>query len=174
MPEQFPASGLTVVQPIGVAAIGLTTVPGVVAALTLNARVRAVAFASVGGVAYAYVSVLICVVSQSVQQGGLGTFLLGAAAHLSPWTGAALIACALAAASGVFALARHPRFEPGDVNALAQRLHTLVHDAPMRARMGAASSEIISRHTLAATPERFEGLYARAMGRTAPLIALAA
>lgn len=65
-------------------------------------------------------------------------------------------------------------FEPGDVNQLAQRLHTLVHDAPMRARMGAASSEIISHHALAATLERFEGLYARAMGRTAPVIALAA
>ena len=65
-------------------------------------------------------------------------------------------------------------FEPGDVNQLAQRLHTLVHDAPMRARMGAASSEIISHHALAATLERFEGLYARAMGRPVPVIALAA
>lgn len=65
-------------------------------------------------------------------------------------------------------------FEPGDVNQLAQRLHTLVHDEPLRARMGAASSEIISHHALAATLERFEGLYARAMGRTAPVIALAA
>ncbi|KOV79334.1 glycosyltransferase [Nocardia sp. NRRL S-836] len=65
-------------------------------------------------------------------------------------------------------------FEPGDVNALAQRLHSLVHDAPLRARMGAASSEIISHHALAATLERFEGLYARAMGRPAPVIALAA
>jgi glycosyltransferase involved in cell wall biosynthesis len=65
-------------------------------------------------------------------------------------------------------------FEPGDVNQLAQRLHTLVHDAPMRARMGAASSEIISHHALATTLERFEALYARAMGRTVPVIALAA
>ncbi|MET8764770.1 glycosyltransferase [Lentzea sp. NPDC004782] len=65
-------------------------------------------------------------------------------------------------------------FEPGDVNALAQRLHTLVHDAPMRARMGAASGEIISHHALAATLERFEALYARAMGLPAPVIALAA
>ncbi|MDX8053281.1 glycosyltransferase [Lentzea sp. BCCO 10_0798] len=65
-------------------------------------------------------------------------------------------------------------FEPGDVNQLAQRLHTLVHDAPMRARMGAASSEIISHHALATTLERFEALYARAMGQTAPVIALAA
>ncbi|MCP2247414.1 glycosyltransferase [Lentzea aerocolonigenes] len=65
-------------------------------------------------------------------------------------------------------------FEPGDVNQLAQRLHTLVHDAPMRARMGATSSEIISHHALAATLERFEGLYARAMGHTTPIIALAA
>ncbi len=65
-------------------------------------------------------------------------------------------------------------FEPGDVNALAQRLHALVHDAPTRARMGAASSEIISHHALAATLERFEGLYARAMGRPVPVIALAA
>ncbi|SFR25423.1 Glycosyltransferase involved in cell wall bisynthesis [Lentzea waywayandensis] len=65
-------------------------------------------------------------------------------------------------------------FEPGDVNQLAQRLHTLVHDEPMRARMGAASSEIISHHTLATTLERFEALYARAMGQTVPVIALAA
>ena len=65
-------------------------------------------------------------------------------------------------------------FEPGDVNQLAQRLHTLVHDAPMRARMGAASSEIISHHALATTLERFEALYARAMGQTVPVIALAA
>ena len=65
-------------------------------------------------------------------------------------------------------------FEPGDVNQLAQRLHTLVHDAPMRARMGAASSEIISHHALATTLDRFEALYTRAMGHTAPIIALAA
>ncbi|MFD4675873.1 glycosyltransferase [Lentzea sp. NPDC058450] len=65
-------------------------------------------------------------------------------------------------------------FEPGDVNQLAQRLHTLVHDEPMRARMGASSSEIISHHALAATLERFEALYARAMGQTVPVIALAA
>ncbi|SDM80324.1 Glycosyltransferase involved in cell wall bisynthesis [Lentzea albidocapillata subsp. violacea] len=65
-------------------------------------------------------------------------------------------------------------FEPGDVNQLAQRLHTLVHDAPMRARMGAASSEIISHHALGTTLERFEALYARAMGQTVPVIALAA
>ncbi|ANZ39273.1 glycosyl transferase family 1 [Lentzea guizhouensis] len=142
----------------GLVALGLIAVPGVVAALTSNARVRAVAFASAGGVAYGYVSVLMRAVSQSVQQGGfglshlasvlgialslavggwlvqhayaggpphlavacltvvdplvavgLGAFLLGEAAHLSAWTGALLIACALAAASGVFALARHPR-----------------------------------------------------------------
>ncbi|WP_394617587.1 glycosyltransferase [Lentzea sp. JNUCC 0626] len=65
-------------------------------------------------------------------------------------------------------------FEPGDVNQLAQRLHTLVHDEPMRARMGAASSEIISHHALGTTLERFEALYARAMGQTVPVIALAA
>lgn len=65
-------------------------------------------------------------------------------------------------------------FEPGDVNQLSQRLHTLVHDAPMRARMGAASSEIISHHALATTLDRFEALYARAMGQTVPVIALAA
>ncbi|SDG03530.1 Glycosyl transferases group 1, partial [Lentzea fradiae] len=65
-------------------------------------------------------------------------------------------------------------FEPGDVNQLTQRLHTLVHDAPLRTRMGAASREIISRHALAATLQRFEELYAQAMGRTAPVTALAA
>ncbi|SDG83371.1 hypothetical protein SAMN05216553_1121, partial [Lentzea fradiae] len=142
----------------GLFALGAISIPGVIAALTTNARIRAVAFASAGGVAYGYVSVLMRAVSQSVQQGGfglshiasvlgialslavggwlvqhayaggpphlavacltvvdplvavgLGAFLLGEAAHLSPWTGAALIACALAAAGGVFALARHPR-----------------------------------------------------------------
>ncbi|USX52499.1 glycosyltransferase [Lentzea sp. HUAS12] len=65
-------------------------------------------------------------------------------------------------------------FEPGDVNQLAQRLHTLVHDEPMRARMGAASSEIISHHALGTTLERFEALYSRAMGKPVPVIALAA
>ncbi|SEQ46766.1 glycosyltransferase [Lentzea albida] len=65
-------------------------------------------------------------------------------------------------------------FEPGDVNQLAQRLHTLVHDEPMRTRMGAASSEIISHHALGTTLERFEALYSRAMGKPVPVIALAA
>ncbi|WP_434449998.1 glycosyltransferase [Lentzea sp. E54] len=65
-------------------------------------------------------------------------------------------------------------FEPGDVNQLTQRLHTLVHDAPMRARMGAAGREIISHHALATTLDRFEALYARAMGHTVPVIATAA
>ncbi|MET9632317.1 glycosyltransferase [Lentzea sp. NPDC006480] len=142
----------------GLIVIGAIAVPGVIAALTTNARTRAVAFASAGGVAYGYVSVLMRAVSQAVQQGGfgfaqfvsvlgialslavggwlvqhayaggpphlavacltvvdplvavgIGAFLLGEAAHLSPWTGAALIACAFAAASGVFALAREPQ-----------------------------------------------------------------
>ncbi|MET9226654.1 glycosyltransferase [Lentzea sp. NPDC003310] len=142
----------------GLVTLGLIAVPGVIAALTSNARVRAVAFASAGGVAYGYVSVLMRAVSQSVQQGGfglshlasalgialslavggwlvqhayaggpphlavacltvvdplvavgLGAFLLGEAAHLSPLTGVALFACALAAVCGVFALARQPR-----------------------------------------------------------------
>ncbi|GLY51058.1 glucosyltransferase [Lentzea sp. NBRC 102530] len=142
----------------GLVTLGLIAVPGVVAALTPNARVRAVAFASAGGVAYGYVSVLMRAVSQSVQQGGfglshlasvlgialslavggwlvqhayaggpphlavacltvvdplvavgLGAFLLGEAAHLSPLTGVVLFACALAAVCGVFALARQPR-----------------------------------------------------------------
>ncbi|MFD4642892.1 glycosyltransferase [Lentzea sp. NPDC058436] len=142
----------------GLVTLGLIAIPGVVAALTSNARIRAVAFASAGGVAYGYVSVLMRAVSQSVQQGGfglshlasvlgialslavggwlvqhayaggpphlavacltvvdplvavgLGTFLLGEAAHLSPLTGVVLFACALAAVCGVFALARQPR-----------------------------------------------------------------
>lgn len=65
-------------------------------------------------------------------------------------------------------------FEPGDVDDLARRLHSLVHDAPLRARMGAAGGEIISHHALAATLDRFEELYARAMGRPAPVAALTA
>ncbi|GGP33981.1 glycosyltransferase [Saccharothrix coeruleofusca] len=162
----FLASGSATATPVvpdaeltaGLVALGGIAVPGVVAALTTNARIRAVAFASAGGVAYGYVSVLMRAVSQSVQQGGfglshiasalgialslavggwlvqhayadgpphlavacltvadplvavgLGAFLLGEAAHLSPWTGAALITCALAATGGVLALACHPR-----------------------------------------------------------------
>jgi glycosyltransferase involved in cell wall biosynthesis/drug/metabolite transporter (DMT)-like permease len=62
-------------------------------------------------------------------------------------------------------------FEPGDVDALARRLHSLVRDAPARARMGAASSEIISHHALAVTLDRFEALYARVTGRVPALAA---
>lgn len=56
-------------------------------------------------------------------------------------------------------------YEPGDVNALAARLADVL-EAPraVRARMGAASGEIIARHAIAATLETFEGIYRDVIG----------
>jgi glycosyltransferase involved in cell wall biosynthesis len=65
-------------------------------------------------------------------------------------------------------------FPPGDVAALAQRLSALAQDETARARMGAASGEIIAGHTIAATLDTFETLYAGALGRAATRPALAA
>ncbi|RKT56332.1 glycosyltransferase [Saccharothrix australiensis] len=55
-------------------------------------------------------------------------------------------------------------FTPGDVAGLAERLHSVVSDPSVTARMGAASSELISAHAIESTLETFEALYARAMG----------
>lgn len=50
-------------------------------------------------------------------------------------------------------------FTPGDVVGLAGHLETLLRDPDLRARMGKVSQEIVSRHALKATLDRFEGLY---------------
>ncbi|MBP2337752.1 glycosyltransferase involved in cell wall biosynthesis [Saccharothrix coeruleofusca] len=63
-------------------------------------------------------------------------------------------------------------FQPGDVKGLADRLHALAADPALRARMGAASGELIAEHAMATTLETFEGLYERAAGL--PLFAPAA
>lgn len=55
-------------------------------------------------------------------------------------------------------------FTPGDVKGLAERLHAVVADPAVTARMGAASSELISAHAIDQTLETFEGLYRKAMG----------
>lgn len=56
-------------------------------------------------------------------------------------------------------------FPPGDVNALAARLADVLEAPPaVRARMGAASGEIIARHALASTLETFEGIYRDVIG----------
>lgn len=52
--------------------LGLIAVPGLLAVLTGRPRTRALAFASAGGVAYGFVSVLMRAVSQDVQQGRFG------------------------------------------------------------------------------------------------------
>ncbi|MBW0102594.1 glycosyltransferase [Pseudonocardia sp. KRD-291] len=55
-------------------------------------------------------------------------------------------------------------YPPGDVGALTGALTTLLADPDARARMGAASREIVAEHTLEATLDEFENLYALARG----------
>lgn len=55
-------------------------------------------------------------------------------------------------------------FPPGDVAALAHRLHAVIADPAAAARMGAASGDLIATHAIAATLDRFESLYAMAAG----------
>ncbi|WP_433262481.1 glycosyltransferase [Actinosynnema sp. CS-041913] len=55
-------------------------------------------------------------------------------------------------------------FTPGDVAGLADRLHSVISDPTVTARMGAASSELIASHAIESTLETFESLYARAIG----------
>ncbi|GAA3230055.1 hypothetical protein GCM10017691_22670 [Pseudonocardia petroleophila] len=56
-------------------------------------------------------------------------------------------------------------YTPGDVPELTTRLATLVGDADMRRRMGAASRELVASHELGATLSTFEGIYERLLGR---------
>ncbi|GJF05254.1 glycosyltransferase [Pseudonocardia sp. D17] len=56
-------------------------------------------------------------------------------------------------------------YTPGDVDGLAAALGALLADPATRARMGAASREIVAGHALDATLDRFEEVYARAAGR---------
>ncbi|MEU4807228.1 glycosyltransferase [Actinosynnema sp. NPDC023587] len=55
-------------------------------------------------------------------------------------------------------------FTPGDVPGLADRLHSVLSDPGVTARMGAASLELIGAHAIETTLEKFEALYARATG----------
>ncbi|QFZ22022.1 glycosyltransferase [Saccharothrix syringae] len=54
-------------------------------------------------------------------------------------------------------------FTPGDVRGLADRLHAVVADPAVTARMGAASGELIAAHAIDTTLDTFESLYAQAM-----------
>ncbi|MEU5695987.1 glycosyltransferase [Actinosynnema sp. NPDC020468] len=55
-------------------------------------------------------------------------------------------------------------FTPGDVAGLAERLHAVTADPHVTARMGAASTELIAAHAIDDTLEKFEALYAQALG----------
>ena len=48
---------------------------------------------------------------------------------------------------------------PGDVRALTAALHTLLADAPLRARLGAAARHAAESHTWARYVERLDGVY---------------
>lgn len=56
-------------------------------------------------------------------------------------------------------------FPPGDVSSLAGALGTLLTDAVLRRRMGAASREIAEGHAIGATLDAFEGIYAGLLDR---------
>lgn len=56
-------------------------------------------------------------------------------------------------------------FAPGDVAGLTAALGSLLADPAARRRMGVASREIVAGHTLEATLDRFEDVYARVTGR---------
>ncbi len=55
-------------------------------------------------------------------------------------------------------------YPPGDVPELTARLAALLADAPLRARMGAASREMVAEHAIGATLRTFEGIYSRVLG----------
>jgi glycosyltransferase involved in cell wall biosynthesis len=68
-------------------------------------------------------------------------------------------------------------FQPGDVRGLADRLHGVLADPSVTARMGAASGELIANHAIGDTLDRFEAIYAGLLGLPAlapPVAELAA
>jgi len=56
-------------------------------------------------------------------------------------------------------------YTPGDVDGLSAALGALLADPVTRARMGAASREIVAGHALDATLDRFENVYTEVTGR---------
>ena len=56
-------------------------------------------------------------------------------------------------------------YTPGDVPELTTRLAALLADPAQRRRMGAASREIVAEHAIAATLNRFEGIYEHLLER---------
>jgi phosphatidylinositol alpha 1,6-mannosyltransferase len=56
-------------------------------------------------------------------------------------------------------------YTPGDVPELTTRLAALLSDPAQRRRMGAASREIVAEHAIAATLNRFEGIYEHLLER---------
>lgn len=56
-------------------------------------------------------------------------------------------------------------YTPGDVGELAMRLSALITDPELCQRMGRHSREMVARHALGATLDRFEGIYRMAAAR---------
>jgi phosphatidylinositol alpha 1,6-mannosyltransferase len=65
-------------------------------------------------------------------------------------------------------------YRPGDIGELTARLTTLLGDAALRRRMGAASRELVNEHAIGATLDRFEGIYRDVIARTAVTLRRAA
>lgn len=56
-------------------------------------------------------------------------------------------------------------YQPGDIQGLADRLHGVLADPAVTARMGAASGELIGHHAIGSTLDKFEELYFGLLGR---------
>jgi phosphatidylinositol alpha 1,6-mannosyltransferase len=65
-------------------------------------------------------------------------------------------------------------FRPGDVSQLTAQLSTLLGDADLRKRMGAASRELVGEHAISATIDRFEGIYLDVIARNGVMLRRAA
>jgi phosphatidylinositol alpha 1,6-mannosyltransferase len=65
-------------------------------------------------------------------------------------------------------------FRPGDVSQLTAQLTTLLSDADLRKRMGAASRELVGEHAISATIDRFEGIYLDVIARNGVMLRRAA
>ena len=65
-------------------------------------------------------------------------------------------------------------FRPGDVSQLTAQLSTLLGDADLRRRMGAASRELVGEHAIGATIDRFEGIYLDVIARSGVMLRRAA